>query len=378
MTKRIPVVLFVLPSLRMGGAERQVVELLRRLDRTSFLPLLATFDGGGPLTSELVEDVAHFSLERRSFVDGRLLRELSRIIDEMKVDVVHTTLQIALWCAFLAISRSKRKPPLVNALHRTVPRNLKERAVERCFYGPAMRRVRRSVFVCRDQERYWVQQFGFLEGSTSVVYNGVDTEEFKFDRWRDEGSKLRSDLGIPDDGTIVSCVAGLRVEKNHLGLLNAFAGLPRTALEKTWLLLAGDGARRPEIESRVSTLGLGGRAILLGNVSEVRPLLAASAFTTLQSYAIETFSIAMLESMAMERPMVSTDVGGHREAIEHGKNGLLVPIGNTEALGYAMKDLIERRELCSKLGSAARRCVVERFSVGRMMDGIEGVLRDVA
>jgi len=200
-----------------------------------------------------------------------------------------------------------------------------------------------------------------LLGKKEVVYNGVDASFFDPTPFIEKGRTVREKLGIAIDARVVSCIAGFRPQKGHRFLLDAMG-----RLEGVHLLLAGDGPLRGELEAMVGDMELGRRVHFLGNVADVRPVLAASDITVLASTA-EAFSMAMLESMAMETPVVATDVGGLAEAILPGETGFLVPPGDGTALAEALDEALGDHKQLRRMGRQARRLALDRFTKAEMV-----------
>ena len=105
--------------------------------------------------------------------------------------------------------------------------------------------------------------------------------------------------------------------------------------------------------------------------------MEASNATVLASTAVETFSMAMLESMAIGVPMIAPRIGGLSEAIIDTETGLLFPIGDLSALARCMKHVVERPSEAARMGRSARQKVTEEFTLLKMVERSERVLRDV-
>jgi glycosyltransferase involved in cell wall biosynthesis len=99
----------------------------------------------------------------------------------------------------------------------------------------------------------------------------------------------------------------------------------------------------------------------------MRALYAASDIVVLPSWR-EGLSRALIEAAAMERPIITTDVPGCRDVVDHGRSGLLVPLQNGPAIALAIRLLLEQPELARGLGQQARRKVVEEFRVTLVND----------
>jgi glycosyltransferase involved in cell wall biosynthesis len=111
-------------------------------------------------------------------------------------------------------------------------------------------------------------------------------------------------------------------------------------------------------------------------MTDVRPLLAGSNISVLASTA-ETFSIAMLESLAMEVPVVATDIGGASEAIQNGQTGLLVPPDDVTALASAIEHLIKDQRVRRQMGQSGRDFIKRRFTQRGMRAATSEVLKSV-
>jgi glycosyltransferase involved in cell wall biosynthesis len=123
-----------------------------------------------------------------------------------------------------------------------------------------------------------------------------------------------------------------------------------------------DGNRSSLTPGELAVLRAEPRIRCLGHVSDMRALYASSDLVVLPSWR-EGLSRALIEAAAMERPIITTDVPGCRDVIDHGHSGLLVPLKNADALRLAIALLIEQPDLARQFGLAARRKVVQEFAV---------------
>lgn len=370
-------VLFIVPSLARAGAESQLVSLANGLDPTLFEKHVLWFERRDDLASQIDDSVIQIRLRRKERLDLSLVRQISAVIEERNIDVVHSTLLIALFYAWFGRLLSRRKPPLVAAIHTTRNWDWRSEMFDRVLYRWLLMSCNAVVFVCDAQRQYWVKRFPFLERTAHRVYNGIDIERFKVVLDQKARRVCREKLGFADSSTVALCVAAMRPEKGHAILLDAMS-LLRERCPGLRLLLAGDGVLRPDIERRIAALGLEDRVYCLGLVPDVRDVLPLADFSVLPSTS-ETFSMAMLESMAMGVPPLATDVGGAAEAVQPGLTGSLVEPGDPEALAAAMLALSRDPANCRKMGERGRELVRERFTrekmieeTGRLLFGTQG------
>jgi len=168
--------------------------------------------------------------------------------------------------------------------------------------------------------------------------------------------------------------AGRMTAPKALGVaLEAVAQVPAVELQ-----LAGDGDERAELEARAHALGLDGRVCFLGPLprDEVLALFRRSDAALLSS-AWENFPHTLVEALAVGTPAIATDVGGVREIVTDGENGLLVAPGDPDALADAIRRFFDDDELRARLSSAAAPSV-ERFSAERIYGQLEEILVRVA
>lgn len=206
-----------------------------------------------------------------------------------------------------------------------------------------------------------------------VVLNGVNIDHFNPDHC--DGNAVRQQLGIPAGAPVVSTVAVFRVQKKLDDWLRA-AKLVRNTHPKARFLLVGDGPLCEELKEQAAALGLERAVHFVGLQEDVRPYLAATD-VYLMSSVFEGLPVALLEAMAMARPVVATFVGGIPEVIEEGKSGFLVPTGKPELLAQRVADLLSNERLRLEIGASARRTVDERFSIRRMTGQLEATYLDV-
>jgi glycosyltransferase involved in cell wall biosynthesis len=305
------------------------------------------------------------AMQKSSSLDLRLIAAIARLIDEHEIDVVHCTLQYSLLLAWAARMRARAKPSLVCAIHTTINVSAYHELADRALYRWLFRACTDLIFVCETQRVHWAKKYPELDSRSHVVFNGIDTGFFDPAAVTDPHA-MREKLGIPDGAKVLSCVAAFRPEKAHHLLVAAFAQLISKRRD-VQLVLAGDGPTRPGIERLVADLGLAAQVRFPGAVSDVRGLLASSDVTVLASTAVETFSMAMLESMAMGVPLVATDMGGTREAVLDGETGVLVPPNDVPALVRGLGRVFGDDAYRTRLGRNARQLVLDRFTEQRMV-----------
>lgn len=183
--------------------------------------------------------------------------------------------------------------------------------------------------------------------------------------------EARRALGV--DGPTFAFAGRLTAQKSLETALEALARVPEATL-----LIAGEGDRLEALRARASELGLNGRVRFLGPQPRDRVLeLFRAADAAVLSSAWENFPHTVVEALAAGTPVIATDVGGVREAVEDERNGLVVPAGDVDALAAALRRYLADGELRARLQSEARPSV-ERFSPDAVFTELDSVLRRVA
>lgn len=371
-------IVFVVPDLQIGGAERQVVDLVNHLDRDRFEAILFTFDPDAALAATVDRDRVRLEgLPRRFRFDTRPIARLARILREEQVELVHCTLQMSLLVAHAAILRSGRPLPLLDAIHTTRNRSWREELADRVLYLRLMNRCERVITVCEAQRLFWASKYRSLASRMTTVYNGIDLDRYRGSAPGAEHAALRRQLGIDDRDLTVALVAAIRPEKNHDGVLEAAARLVRMG-HRIKFLFAGGAQERSEEERlarKTAALGLRDHVRWLGPLTDPRTVISASDAGILFS-TTESFPLALLEFLAMGKPVVSSNVGGVPEIVEDGSNGVLVPAGDVDAFVAALARLEADRARLRALAARARASVEARFSIRQMVRSTEDVIVD--
>jgi glycosyltransferase involved in cell wall biosynthesis len=196
---------------------------------------------------------------------------------------------------------------------------------------------------------------------TRVVYNGIDTDRFA--QAHDAAAS-----------TPVRFLALGRLDRRK-GLDVALAALAE--VRGAVLDVVGDGEERAALERIAGELGVRDRVRFTGRQDDVRAAIAA-ADVALSSAREEGLGVALLEAMAMERPVVASPTGGIPEIVLDGETGWLAVDRSAAALARAMQAAVDAPAERRRRGGAARARVVERFSVAAMRAGYEAVYATLA
>jgi glycosyltransferase involved in cell wall biosynthesis len=355
-------VLFVLSSLAVGGSERKIARMANRLKEEGMAVTLACLNGPYTLEPTLRRDLPLHKLERRGKFSLRAVWKLRQMIRrERPATVVAVNLYQALYvaCATLFLAQRPRTVALVNTS------TFRGRHVLKRLYQTVLTRFDHTVHGSQVQRAFWLNSTRAAETS-SVIYNGVDAAHFESTAVFEAAKRLRASLGVQPAGLLIGSVGRLAPEKNHEVLLTTLRRL-RVARVDAHLVIAGAGPLRDVLLRRAATLEVADRVHFIGEVEDVRPVLAASDVFVLPSIAVESFSNAALEAMAIGRPVILSDIGGAREMIDDGVEGYVVsPTELAARLPALIAALYAEPRKRLQMGQAARARVISRFSVSGM------------
>lgn len=232
------------------------------------------------------------------------------------------------------------------------------------FWGRADRVVAISEAV-----RNIIIRDGIDPARIPVIHSGIDVDAVA----SIESAGARAAVGLPLDRPLALATGALVDHKDHRTLIAAAAHARANAPELIWAI-AGEGPLRAELEARISALGLSDTVRLLGHLADPLPLVAScDCFVT--SSKEEGLGTAMLDAMALGRPVAATGGGGIPEILA-GESGLVVPVQDAAALGDAVTRLIREPALAGELGARAR-IRVGQFSARRMAEAYVALYRSL-
>lgn len=353
--ERINVAVLVDYAGETGGAETLAVQLVERLDPERFDRTLVVFrriERDDPLAGEHAAvaerlrrgGVRVLSLDRDGRLDFAAWRPFLRLLRSGEVDVLHShKFGPNVWASLLA--RLADVPVVVAHEHTW------------SFVGEPLRKLLDRFVVATgadlvvavsEQDR---ERMGRVEripaGRVRVLPNGIPPPAVERD-----GAAVRAELGVPAGAPLVGTVGVLRPQKDFGTLVAAHARLLR-ARPDAHLAIVGGGPLHDELAAQIAREGIGERVRLLGSRGDaVR--LAAAFDVAVNSSLYEGSSLALIEYMALGRPIVATAVGGSPDLLDGGGAGLLVEPADPAALADAIGALLADPERARELGERAR------------------------
>jgi glycosyltransferase involved in cell wall biosynthesis len=229
------------------------------------------------------------------------------------------------------------------------------------------------VMMVSDSMRGTVERFGVDRDKLTWVKNAIDSRFFR--KGQVESGYFRDRLKIPTGAKVVGAVGRLNAEKDYPNLIGA-AKILLAERRDLYFTIAGGGPLEERLRCQVASMGLADRVLFLGHFNDVRQVYDLMDVYALSSTR-EGLPNTILEAMAMEVPIVATDVDGVGEAVVDGREALLVPPRNSGLLADRIRSLLDDPALASQLCRAAREKVEREFSFASRMRHVESIYRKV-
>jgi glycosyltransferase involved in cell wall biosynthesis len=322
--------------------------------------------------------IPHFAvpMTRRitPIADLRCLWDLVRIMRREQFDVVHTHTPKAGLLGQLA-ARIAGVPTVANTLHGFYFHDDTKPWLRRFYIW--MERVAANcsdTILSQNREDMATAVAEHIAKPEQLKWlgNGIDVARFDRRRLMDSSLEdLRREIGIDAGAPVIGFVGRLVEEKGILDLLQA-ATTVIEAIPNAQLLIVGPydeekpDALRPDVAERY---GVAANCRFVGMRNDMPELYALMDVLVLPSYR-EGFPRAPMEASAMGVPAMATDIRGCREAVVHGENGLLFPVGDADALAQSLIELLQDDERRARMGEAGRRIAEDRFDEQKVFDRV--------
>jgi glycosyltransferase involved in cell wall biosynthesis len=329
-----PAIVFLVRSLDMGGAERQLVELARGLHRAGWRVEVITFYAGGPLEPLLKADgVPLFFLHKRGRWDILCLWNLARFLRRSHPDIVHGYLPLP--NVLLVLLRPTGRTRVIwgiRASNMDLERYDWLARVE-FWLGTMLSRFADLIICNSNAGRVYHVARGYPHATSVVVPNGISLDDFRPDA--SARAELRREWGIRHDEHLVGLVARLDPMKDHSNFLRAAAQVLASRSDVRFVCVGeGPSEYRRRLEILTTSLGLRGRVCWVNARPDVWRVYNALDVAVLSSAFGEGFPNVVAEAMATGVPCVVTDVGDAAAVVAD--QGWVCPPSDSAALARAI------------------------------------------
>jgi glycosyltransferase involved in cell wall biosynthesis len=360
---------------RVGGAERNITQLMIGIDKDKFELFIACFVSGKLVENLRNQGFSILDLNKAGIytISGlRNLAFLKRFVAEKKIYLIVTYhessdfygLVLSHICNVPIIS-ARRDMGFKTELHH----QLAYKFVGRFFDA--------VIAVSNAVKKEIVKRRWFPEKKIFTIYNAINMADYGKSR---NGMTLKRELGIHPESPVVGMVANIHKIKGYEYFLHAASMIHRYKHDVQFLMIGYDEVNSDftiaTLKRYGEEIGISQNLHFLGGREDTADLISIFDVAVLASLS-EGFSNVILEYMASSKPVVATEVGGNPEIVLHGKTGLLVPPADADALASAILSILGDREAASKFGIAGRRRVEEEFSLDVMVRNYENLFEQV-
>jgi glycosyltransferase involved in cell wall biosynthesis len=357
-------ILFIIPSLVAGGAERQAIYLMRGLLNRGIIVSVLIFDPIGELFDEIPDGIkVYLSKSHKSgnpFRNPlRVLWEIIRVIHKENPDIIYSRHWPTKTPTAFAARLLGKKVVLSEANNLILYMAYNNNGRISSFLKNIACRLADKIVAVSQGVADCLEQLFNINSNIMVIHNGFDLEMIE--------EKSREETSHPwfkEEEPIVVAVGRLVNQKGFSFLLEAIELANRKTPVR--LIIIGDGELKAKLEKQAEEIAIKGKVDFIGVKKNPFAYMARCDLFVLSS-VFEGFPNVLVESMALGLPVIATNcLYGPGEIIEDGKNGILVPVKDSRAISEAILRVLEDGELREKLRVAAKRRA-NVFSLGDMI-----------
>ncbi len=377
----------VIARLNMGGPALHVAYLTEGLqtrgyDTTLVAGSLAHGESSMSFVAEdlgvRIETVPQMHRDVSPLYDPLTVARLVKLIRTFRPHILHTHTAKAGTVGRVAaqLAGSAKPPIVVHTFHGHVLRgyfNPATTAFYRKLEQEMAEHTTRLVAVSPEVRDDLVELGVAPAEKFSVIRLGIDLEQRS--GASDRRAELRTLFGVPDDAFVVGWIGRMTGIKRVPDVLETFRSLRARGINAR-LCLVGDGPDRAEAEQLAHDLGIARDTLFIGYQRDVSAYYAFMDALLLPS-GNEGTPVVAIEALAAERPVVATRVGGVEDVVSDGVDGILCPVGDTEALADALERLARDPALRAEMGRVGRERVVPRYRVSRLIDDVDALYREL-
>lgn len=364
-------ILHIVEDLNIGGVEELVRIIVTGLDREKYNIHICCIEEGGQTAQELMAaGIKVDILGLKSYHNLFNILKLVKYIKERKIDIIHTHMYFA--SSFGRIAAILAKTPILISTSYSNYFEYKRRNILMEYFLANF--TDRIIAASNSIKEFTVKQQKISPDKFTVIYDCASSDKFSKNI---DSISIKKDLGIELDYSVVGCVARLDVVKGIAYLIQAASEVLRR-IPKVKFLIVGDGLLRKELEELSINLGIKDKIIFAGSRRDIPEMLSVMDIFVLPSALREGCPLAILEAMAMSKPVIASRLGGIPEEVQDEKSGILVPPKDSLALAEAIQKLLSDKNLAKDMGKIGRKIFEDKFSKEIMLKKIESLYDELA
>jgi glycosyltransferase involved in cell wall biosynthesis len=355
-------ILHIINTLGKGGAEKLLVQTLPAYNKEDGWEVTLLQITSRNVVPEYTEElkaagVTIHTLGEKSVYDPSNILLLRRFLRKYNYDVIHVHIFPAMYWVPLAMTFKNNKAKLVFTEHNTYNRRWDKwyfKAADKYIYH----KYEAIVAITDDVKKNLSQWQPGIKNRIQTIFNGINIASFKDVKAADRASLLSS-LSIPENAALLMMTARFDKQKNHKAIIESMAILP----ENYYLLLAGDGPERGNMEALATSLDVAGRVKFLGFRADVLSLMKSTDVNILSSN-YEGLSGVTLESLCSGKPFLGSDVTGIQNVVPDQR--FLFENNNTAQLAQKIKQIVSDPSLATAMSVTGQEFVKD-FDINKMV-----------
>jgi glycosyltransferase involved in cell wall biosynthesis len=306
----------------------------------------------------------YFCLHAKSKKDFPLaVLKLAKILKKENFDILQTHLYEASFVSLLA-AKLAHVPLKILTRHHTDQAHLVDKKLPIMVDRWEAKEADKIVVLSNAVREFMASADGIDAEKITVVYQGFDFDHFSADE--NDGRRIRAEFNLTENDFVIGTIGNFFPTKGHRFLISA-AKILIDEIPNLKLLFVGEGGDTETLKRQISELGLDEHVIFTGFRRDVNACMKAVDVVVHPSLS-EAFCQVLVETMSVETPIISTNVGGAKEVITNNENGLLIPAEDSGAIVEAILKVYRNRDFARKIALAGRKSVQERFTVEKMVN----------
>jgi len=363
-------ILYLITDLNIGGTEKMLYELVTRIDRAKFNPLVCGLKGWGYYAKKIKNTgipVITLNVDRGiPFLKNfQVILSLAKIIRKEKIDLVHTFLFRANFLGRIA-AKLAGVAVVISSIR------VMEKEKKYHLFLERLTSFLSEQFLVNSQalKNFIAERIRIAPEKIEIIYNGIDLLNLP----QVNNITKRKEFGFSENDILIGTVGRLHKQKGIEYFIKAIKivtqSLNRSVAQSLKFLIVGNGPGGKSLRLKVKSSKLENKVLLTGWRSDALEIISILDIFVLPSLWEGTPNV-ILEALAYVKPVITTNVGGAKEIIEDGINGLLVEPANAQALANAILWVLGNQEKAKKMAEKGKEKVEKFFSINKMVEETE-------
>ena len=357
-------VLYLVLEMDLGGLQKIVSLLIRKIDKEGFIPYLCCLDRAGLFSEQIISEAGRkYTLNRQPGpFDIRMFGKLINVINKNRIDIIHSHNGCSLYAALAGRLCGVRG--IIHTDHGRLVPDRKAAIWEDRLASYLMHRV---IGVSNPLTEYLASKVKVRRNKLFTIINGVDSEKFVPISSGEKRSRRR-EFGVDKSAKVIGTVCRLDPIKNLRLVIDCVPAIMQK-IPDFQVVIVGDGPDEKRLKEQVKMLNMNSKIIFLGRIGEVEkvmPILDLYVNTSIS----EGTSMTILEAMSCGLPVVASAVGGNAGLVDS-SNGVLFPYDRADLFQEGVINLLGKKNILENMGKSSRERVEKEFSFSRVVDQYE-------